>query len=389
MKRKTDALHSSYMIDGVRMQLTPAQILDACLNDMTSDGRCGSEPSGTIVDETIDPSPSANTFQSIRAQEYLERIGALLGKESDCPMEFADQYTKGRIARALIDAIWMKGHFGLGDLMLSAKWKWNPSRLGNMAAFYSSVEAAADFVENLGICLSEYSFTESDRLSNVTFKVEAAERPSEEEDAEDEFLLASPSPFGSGKASISRRRNVPDSLDADPDSWIIFIPFDTCDFRMGCSLLCRACGPNGDQFPEIGDADYFMDCYEVVREMVEDGVIIAGTTVGDGGLLTAVKRMTAGGVGADIDLSDVMKAFGEKDRVRILFGEVPGVVVQIRDLDFDYLDAELLLQDVLYFPLGHPSHGTDSVRVKASAKTGLQTILESLLTSNQLGEGED
>lgn len=388
MKGKTDALHSSYMIDGVRMQLTPAQILDACLNDMTSDGRCVSEPSGTIVDETIDPSPSANTFQSIRAQEYLERIGALLGKESDCPMEFADQYTKGRIARALIDAIWMKGHFGLGDLMLSAKWKWNPSRLGNMAAFYSSVEAAADFVENLGICLSEYSFTESDRLSNVTFKVEAAERPSEEEDAEDEFLLASPSPFGSGKASISRRRNVPDSLDADPDSWIIFIPFDTCDFRMGCSLLCKACGPNGDQFPEIGDADYFMDCYEVVREFVEDKVVVAGATVCDGGLLTALERLCPDGVGATLDVSGIKAAYSENSATRILFSEVPGALIQIRDIDYDYVDAELLLQDIAYFPVGHPVPGSGKVKVKTVGETGITSILQSLLNS-QTSEGED
>jgi hypothetical protein len=94
----------------------------------------------------------------------------------------------------------------------------------------------------------------------------------------------------------------------------------------------------------------------------------------------------ADGVGLGVDVSDVMRAYQEQDVLRILFGEVPGAVIQIQDADFDYLDAELLLQDVAFFPLGHPVPGSDEVRVKASAKSGIQTILESLM---QNAEGED
>ena len=72
--------------------------------------------------------------------------------------------------------------------------------------------------------------------------------------------------------------------------------------------------------------------------------------------------------------------------MRILFAEVPGVVVQITDADFDYLDAELLLQDVAFFPLGHPTPGRTDIRIKSSAKSGIQTILESLIRN---AEGED
>jgi len=82
----------------------------------------------------------------------------------------------------------------------------------------------------------------------------------------------------------------------------------------------------------------------------------------------------------------VMRAGQEQDPVRILFSEVPGVVVQINDADFDYLDAELLLQDVAFYPLGHPDPDRTDVRVKASAKSGIQTILESLIRN---AEGED
>lgn len=88
----------------------------------------------------------------------------------------------------------------------------------------------------------------------------------------------------------------------------------------------------------------------------------------------------------EMDISDIMASAQEKNPVRVLFSEVPGAVIQIRDSDFDYLDAELLLQDVAFYPLGHPVAGGSGVRVKASAKTGIQRILESLM---QNAEGED
>jgi hypothetical protein len=64
---------------------------------------------------------------------------------------------------------------------------------------------------------------------------------------------------------------------------------------------------------------------------------------------------------------------------------VPGVILQIADIDYDYIDAEFLLQDIAYFPLGHPAVGTPGVTV-LSGENGITGILESLMNSL---EGED
>ncbi len=61
-----------------------------------------------------------------------------------------------------------------------------------------------------------------------------------------------------------------------------------------------------------------------------------------------------GDVGADIDISGIMSAYGEDKKLRILFSEVPGAIIQIKDSDYDYVDAEFLLQDIAYYPIGHP-----------------------------------
>lgn len=385
MKEKTSALHSKYIIDGVSRRLTPAEMLDDCLaskDEVTIQKNGDFEP---VVDESTDPSPSMKKFQSQNVQGYLATIVSLLDEPRPFPAAYADPYTRGRIAKALLDAVWMNGHFKLGDLTIAARWKWNCKPLGNMAAFYSSAEATADYINNLGICLSGYSFTESGRLCQTAFKVGACEKTESQD--EDEIFLPEDAPFGSEHPVLGRRRTVPDKLAADPDSWIIYVPFDSCDFRLGGSLLCDALGQNGDNFPEIGDADYFIDCYEVIREFIEDRIAVSAATVCDGGLLTALKLMCSGDVGADIDISGIMSAYGEDKKLRILFSEIPGAIIQIKDSDYDYVDAEFLLQDIAYYPMGHPATGTGEVNVKAGG-SGIAGILQSLLSS-QASEGED
>ena len=391
MKEKTSALHSEYIIDGIPRRFTPADILDGCL-DKEPSGNNDYEEFEPIVDESVDPHPAEDQFRAQDFQEYLEGIHSMAGIQRNCPMAFPEEFAKGRIAKALLDTIWLKGHFRLSDLTLSAKWRWNTKPLGNMAAFYGSVEASADYIDSLGISLSSYSFSESDKVSQIAFKVSATDRPEDPDEEiapeEEEIDLTGNSPFGSPHPSIIRRRAVPDKLVADPDSWLIFIPFDSCEFRLGNSLLCDVYGQNGDTAPEIGDGDYFIDCFEIIREFVEDKVVLSGRTVSDGGLLSALKSMCGDDSGAKIDISGIMNAYDEGNGIRVLFSEVPGTLIQIKDIDYDYADAEFLLQDIAYYPIGHPVPGNGEIKVKSGKGGGISDILQSLLSS-QASEGED
>jgi len=386
MKEKTSALNSEYIIDGIHQQLTPAEILDDCLSESVSP-KAASGEFEPIVDETKDPSPTTAVLDGRKFREYLSRTLDVLASPRECPMIFAGPYTRSRIAKALLDALWLRGHFRLSDLVLNARWKWNTKELGNMAAFYSSVEDAADAISSLGIALSGYSFSESLSDSNVAFKVGAADT-GEELDEDEEIFLPGDAPFGTEHPRLGRKRIVADKLVADKESWIIYIPFDPCEYRLGGSALCSALGITGTTFPKLDDEDYFIDCYEVIREFVEDGVLLAGATVCDGGLASALKQMCSDGVGATADINAIMKAYGEDRISNVLFSEVPGVIVQIRDIDYDYVDAELLLQDIAYYPVGHPVIGSSDMKVRSGGASGISSILESLLNS-QASEGED
>ncbi len=387
MDEKVSALFSEFIIDGVPQELTPARILDAC---MAEDGSWPPLPEivpDPVVDETVDPAPKPCDTDPACIDEYLKRIRAI--KSAAFPVAFPETYTKSRIACALIDAIWRKGHFRLGDLALRLDWAWNPQRIGDMAAFYASVSSAADYVDSLGLRLSGYSYTVSEGESDVTAVPSlAVQRLETDPSVPDDPDFFSELPFRTEHPRLRVQNFHPSKLLPDAASWLIYVPFENCEYRLGASLLAQALGSSGAVAPQLVDPDYFIDCYEVVRELVEDGIVLSGVTVGRGGLITALKRMAGPKVGANVELAGLMRATGEKDIVRLLFAEVPGVIFQIADIDYDYVDAELLLQDIAFFPLGHAVPGESGVNVTSSDKSGIQNILESLIRS-QSSEGED
>ena len=377
MKERTSALHSHYVIDGIRMDITPGRMLASACAKPYDD-----EDFDPIIDESVDPAPASPAFDSFRIGDYLELTASAPSRR--VPAASPDAFARSRIAQALINAIWREGHFRLNDLQVQAAWKWNPEPVGSMAGFYAAVESACDYLDGLGIQMADYSLIESrhNTLSIKCMLSKADETAPEEEEDGPGFVEL---PFRTRHPKLGTRRRCPSRLSGNRDSWVIYIPFDTCAFRLGGSVLSEVTGIPCGTAPEIMEPDYFIDCHEVVRELVEDGIALAGVTVGDGGLMTALGSF-AGDMGVTADVSGLMQAYGEQDIIRILFSEVPGVLIEIKDSDFDYLDAELLLQDVAYFPLGHP--GRRDGKITVTDNGGLSAILQSLLDGSAM-EGED
>ena len=355
------------------MALSPERMLRECVVEPPI------EPDGdpeTLADETLDLRPDNFQFKESSIATYAKSIP----EKRAFPLPFATSYTAGKVAQALLDAIWMAGHFRLGDLTLKADTTWTCKQLGDAAAVYHSGESTCNSLDALGVKIDKYSLCSGQPSVNFkAFTVAEEDAPEEEE-----VTLLRELPFRTANPRISRRRKASATFLPEKSDWLLFIPFDPCDFRLGGSALTQAVGVQAGTAPDISDADYFIDCYEVVRELVEDGVVKAGATVGDGGLMTCLRKLSVGGTGADVSIRNVCKAYGEDSQVRVLFSEVPGVVLQIADIDYDYVDAELILQDVVYFPLGHPVPGRSSVRLTEAVE--IPQILESLL--NTL-EGED
>ncbi len=370
----TDLLNSNYIIDGVQMALSPERMLREISVDPPL------EPDGdpeTLADEQLDQKPDNYVFDEGKVKQYAAALTPPLKR--GVPLPFSGPFTAGKVAQALLDAIWMAGHFRLGDLSLKADWKWNCKAMGHAAAFYLSVERACSYLDSLGLKLDRYSLCSGQ--PTVSFKPCTL---SGDDFLDEEASLFRDPPYRTIHPRMSRKRKTPSTLLPEPSDWLIYIPFDPCDFRLGGSALAETLGAHPSTAPDVNDAEYFADCYEVVRELVEDGVVKAGATVGDGGLMTCLRSLTGAGTGATVSIRNICKAYGEQASVRVLFGEVPGVVLQIADIDYDYIDAEFILQDVVYYPIGHPDTSHKGVQLTEAIE--IPQILESLLNTM---EGED
>ena len=409
MTDKNSALYSHYIIDGVRFEMTPAELLDDCMEDS---GFPDQSEFADIVDELTEPSLGTFEYRREKEQEYIARTMEAASEERPFRMLYPEHFTKLQIAKALLSRLWSKGHFKIVDLKLWAQWDWDTEPVGNMSAFYRSAEAASGYIYGLGVKIEDYLFIEEgetgcnvkfyawlqeqydrsftcvqdDRENVILNEAQRSEESVTDNNDQESLLLFKSSPYESRHPWISEERACPATALPDTKSWLIYIPFDTCSFKLGGSLLTQMERCGGEKAPEINDPDYFIDCYEVVRELVEDGMVIAGSNVADGGLAAAAARMCCG-LGLEMDISGILSSYQGTSREKLLFGEVPGIIMQIRDEDYDYIDSQLLLQDVAYYPIGHPSTDCHGLKITESGKNGVENILASLL--GMATEGED
>ncbi|MDE6872759.1 MAG: hypothetical protein K2J62_11685 [Bacteroidales bacterium] len=392
MEAQFSALYSRYIIDGVAQDNTPGGILQECMKGMTAKAQPGPGAYSAIADETVDLPPESLSSDSDSAEAYLSRIRETSGPDTSVSRYYPMTSTRLSIAEAIIETLWKDGSFRLGDLAVKASWKWDPGQIGNMAAFFYSATAAGEYLYDLGVGLEGFSFEEHPGKCEVELSVECVRDSGQgtPHNATDETMddpLFCGSPFGSRNPHMTGGMKCSGTMVQDKGSWLIYIPFDTCPFKLGGSFLSKAMGKEGGAPAEIQDPDYFIDCYEVVRELTEDGIIMSGITSGRGGLMYAADRFCTD-AGMSMDISGICMAYHENDPIRVLFGEVPGAIIQIRDNDYDYFDSQMLLQDVAYYPLGHPVPSGHGIELRKDTRPGISGILESLINI-QASEGED
>ena len=162
MKKNSSALYSGYIIDGAKMDQTPARMLNECMTPGAEQypDCCPGQTGDMIIDESTDPVPGSCRPDSLLIPEYMKQLSVL--RTSFRRFKAGDPafLTRLRIASAIIDSIWSEGHFRLDNLRLSLGWQWDGKAIGSMAAFYASAEAAAGYIYDLGAALEEYSYTE-------------------------------------------------------------------------------------------------------------------------------------------------------------------------------------------------------------------------------------
>jgi phosphoribosylformylglycinamidine synthase len=238
------------------------------------------------------------------------------------------------IAEALTNIIWAPIQDGMKGVSLSANWMWSARNQGENARLYSAVKAVSDFAIALGINIP----TGKDSLS-MTQKYK------------NEVVFAPGTVIISAAGEVSDiRKVVSPVLVNEPDSCILYIDFSNDEFNLGGSSFAQMTGKLGDTAPRVKDSVYFIQAFNAVQELINDRKILAGHDISAGGMITALLEMTfsRNDTGLHLDLSDI----SEKDIIRLLFSENPGIIILVRN---DMLAEDRLTKaGIRFHRIGYP-----------------------------------
>ena len=214
------------------------------------------------------------------------------------------------VAEALTNIVWAPLADGLKSVSLSANWMWPCKNEGEDARLYKAVKACSDFACALGINIP----TGKDSLS-MTQKY-----------GEEKVFSPGTVIISAGAEVSDVRRVVSPVMQPVAGSALYHIDFSFDALKLGGSAFAQSLGKVGSQCPMVQDPDYFKEAFAALQEAVREGLLLAGHDISAGGILTCLLGMCFANTegGAEVDFG----AFPEKDLVKILFAENPGVVVQ-------------------------------------------------------------
>ena len=256
------------------------------------------------------------------------------------------------VAESLTNLVWAPLADGLDSVSLSANWMWPcRSQKGEDARLYQGVQALSDFCCALQVNVP----TGKDSLS-MTQKYP------------DGSKIVSPGTVivSSGGEVSDVRKVVSPVLVNDKDTTLLHIDFSFDTLKLGGSAFAQTLGKVGSDVPTVKNPEYFRDAFLAVQDLVNDELILAGHDISAGGLITTLLEMTfankEGGIEANLN------KMNEKDPVKVLFAENPGVVIQVKNANKQEIEKMLDNAGVGYMEIGHPISEREVV-VKKDGRT--------------------
>ncbi|MDR2775460.1 MAG: phosphoribosylformylglycinamidine synthase [Tannerella sp.] len=217
------------------------------------------------------------------------------------------------IAEALTNIVFAPLSERLKSVSLSANWMWPCRNEGEDARLYKAVKAASDFACKLGINIP----TGKDSLS-MTQKY-----------GKDKVLSPGTVIISAAGEVSDIRKIVSPILVNDVRAYIYYIDFSCDTFKLGGSAFAQVLGKISNEAPTVKDADYFLNAFNAIQDAIDKELILAGHDISAGGMITALLEMCFANIKGGMDVN--LDSTAEKDIIKILFAENPGIIVQVKE----------------------------------------------------------
>jgi phosphoribosylformylglycinamidine synthase len=155
-------------------------------------------------------------------------------------------------------------------------------------------------------------------------------------------------------------------------SGLLFIDLGKGKSRLGGSSLAHVYGQIGDESPDIEDPGLLKKAFVATQRLIEEGLVLAGHDVSDGGLIVTLLEMAfSGNCGIEVGLQQ------DKDVFAVLFAEEAGLV-----MEYDLADEGRVKKVLHDLGVDHAVIGRTieekTVAVKCGAATALQEDMRGL-----------
>ena len=218
------------------------------------------------------------------------------------------------IAESLTNIVFAPLAEQLKSVSLSANWMWPCKNEGEDARLYNAVEAVSEFAIDLGINIP----TGKDSLSMVQKYKEGKKV----------FSPGTVIISAGGEVSDVKKVVSPNLINKD-GSELLYIDFSSDELKLGGSSFSQVLNTLGDETPDVKDTEGFAKAFNAVQELIEKGLVLAGHDISAGGLITCLLEMCFPSDKAGLFIDT--QGLGEKDLVKVLFSENPGVILQVED----------------------------------------------------------
>jgi phosphoribosylformylglycinamidine synthase len=246
--------------------------------------------------------------------DYAGFAGEAMALGERAPVALLDAPASGRLAVAEAITNIMAADIGkLADIRLSANWMAACGAAGEDAALYATVRSVSlDVCAKLGITIP----VGKDSLSMRTDWT-GPDGP--------RSVLAPVSLIASAFAPvIDARRTLTPRLELDESSRLLLIDLGAGKNRLGGSCWAQVFEKRGGEPADLDDPQLLASLFEAVKELKDEGLVLAYHDRSDGGLLVTLLEMAfAGHCGLEVDLGAV------SDPVAECFAEELGVVLQV------------------------------------------------------------
>ena len=216
-------------------------------------------------------------------------------------------------AEALTNLVFAPLTEGLTSISLSANWMWPCKNEGEDARLYKAVEACSDFACALGINIP----TGKDSLSMT-------QKYGQEKVYSPGCVIIS-----AGAEVSDVKKVVSPVVQNDKNAPLYYIDFSFDALKLGGSAFAQSLNTLGKETPTVQNYEYFADAFETVQKLINDGLVSAGHDISAGGMITTLLEMTFANTKGGLNIN--LSAIAEKDIVKVLFSENPGVIIQINN----------------------------------------------------------